>query len=70
VVWDVCVFRYLLQRYSSFEVSRAGQEMMVQEASTTSIRSPVETHKISDQAMSTRACVVSLLKVVDQSCAL
>jgi hypothetical protein len=44
--------------------------MMVQAASTMSIRSPVETHKISNQTMSTRACVVSLLKVVDQSWAL
>jgi hypothetical protein len=43
---------------------------MVQAASTTSIRSPVETHKIYDQAMSTRAYVMSLLKVVDQSWAL
>jgi hypothetical protein len=46
-VWDVSIFRYLLQRYPSFEVSRAGQEMMVQAASMTSIRSLVETHKIS-----------------------
>jgi hypothetical protein len=43
---------------------------MVQAASMMNIRSSVETHKISDQAMSTRAYVVSLLKVVDQSWAL
>jgi hypothetical protein len=27
-VWDVSIFRYLLQRYPAFEVSRVGQEMM------------------------------------------
>jgi hypothetical protein len=47
-VWDISAFRYLLQWYPAFEVSRAEQEMMVQAASTTNIRSPVETHKISD----------------------
>jgi hypothetical protein len=34
-VWDVSVFRYLLQRYPTFEVSVAGQEMMPEAASAT-----------------------------------
>lgn len=69
-VWDIFVFRYLHQRHPVIEVSVAGQRIMVEVASTTSMHTPVEEHKISDQTMSTRACVMSLLKVVDQSSAL
>jgi hypothetical protein len=68
-VWDVSVFRHLLQRYPTSKVSGAGQEMMVEAASSMSMCSPVET-KESDWAMLTRACVVSFLKVVDRSSAL
>ena len=45
-VWDVSVFRYLPQWYPAFEVSIDGQEMMVQAASTMSMRAPVETQDL------------------------
>jgi hypothetical protein len=66
-VWDVSIFRHLLQRYRTIEVSGAGQEIMVHAPSSTNMRNLVGNlkHKISNQAMLTRACVTYLLKVVD-----
>lgn len=42
-VWDVFVFRHLLHRYPVIEASAAGQGMMVEMASTTSLHTLVET---------------------------
>jgi hypothetical protein len=46
VVWDVSVFRHLLQGYPVFKVWGAGQEMLVEVASSTSMRTPVETQDL------------------------
>jgi hypothetical protein len=43
VVWDVTGFQYLLQRHPASEASLAGQVIMVEAASTTSMCTPVET---------------------------
>jgi hypothetical protein len=42
-VWDVFVFRYLLLRYLASKVSVAGQVLIVEVTSMTSIQTPVET---------------------------
>jgi transcriptional regulator of nitric oxide reductase len=43
VVWDVTGFQYLLQRHSASDSSLAGQVIMVEAASTTSMCTSVET---------------------------
>lgn len=42
-VWDIFVFQFLCLRYPASEMSVAGQVLMVEVTSMTSMRTPVET---------------------------
>jgi hypothetical protein len=43
-IWDVSIFRHILQWYLAFQVSGAGQEMIVEATSSTVMHTLVETH--------------------------
>jgi hypothetical protein len=68
-VWEISHFRHLLQRHLASEVLGAGQEMMIEAASSTSMCTPGK-HNISHRDMMMLACIMSLLKIVDQNLAL
>lgn len=61
-VWDVFVFHCLLQMYPAIgrQISADGTNYFNDECMHLGCK-----HKISDRVMSTRACVISLLKVLD-----
>jgi hypothetical protein len=45
-IWDVSIFRHLLRWYLAFQVSGAEQEMIVEAASSTIMRTLVETQDL------------------------
>jgi hypothetical protein len=63
-VWDIIGFQLLLNWYLVTKESLAGQVMMIEATSTSSMHTLVKTQ---DQAMAMCACIVSLLKVRDRN---
>jgi hypothetical protein len=65
MVWDVFIFRYLLHWY--LVVDDSGYKRDEGTCGFSRVCALQWKHKIYDRAVSTRASVVSLLKVVDRS---